>query len=335
MTDEDITNDFKENKSSNSFRYVSQKKNVKTLIQKVTHIHNNKANFSIICEETYGYTIANSLRRIILSDIAGLAPVAVKINDIEHEFSTNQDFKENILEIVNNIRKLKIKSSLDFFTLNLKKNGAGPLTTNHIILNENQDLCLLNDITFCHLDTKGFINAKIVFAKGNGFISAEEHEFFPKLNNGFFAIDSYFSPIVKCSYEIQTSTSSSIRSDNISFEIETDGQLTPEEVMNEAIKKNIIALKNLCPEYKEVEESQESEEYDMFLEMLIKDIPDLSVRAKNCLLYNKIDYIKDLITKTPEQLSTLSGFGEVSLKEVQEYLNVRGLKLGTKLAGIK
>jgi len=162
---------------------------------------------------------------------------------------------------------------------------------------------------------------------------AEDHEFLPKLNNGFFAIDSYFSPIVQCSYDVQTLTSSSIKSDIIVFKLETDGQITPEEALNEAIGKNITALKYLSPDYKIKEDLNEEEEFDMFLDVQIKDITELSVRAKNCLLSNKIDYIRDLVTKTPEQLSTLSGFGEVSLKEVQEYLNTRGFQLGTKLHG--
>lgn len=316
------------------FKYIPPKKSIKSSIVKVSEIFHEgyEGEFTITCEETYGYTIANSLRRILLSDINGMAPVAISIKNATHEFTTIPGMKETVLNFLIKIRQLRIRTKEDFVILQLKKTGSGPVTTEHLSLVDG--VSIINEVTFCHLEGKNSFEAQIAFAKSYGFVRAECHEFSPKIPTNFFTIDSCFSPIKNCSYTVHTSTSGSIKSDIITIKISTDGQITPEEALNEAIAKNINILNALCPNNQEQEEPL-SEDYinDTFLNTAIKDITELSVRAKNCLLSNEIDFIKNLVTKTPEQLSSLSGFGQVSLDEVQDYLNKNGLQLGMKIKG--
>lgn len=296
-------------------------------------------------ERGYGTTLGNSLRRVLLSSIEGAAVYAIRINGVLHEISSIPGIKEDVIDIVLNIKKIrikylsdesdnkvatiKIKGPADVYAKDIKTDGT------YEILNEDQYICSLDQ------DTE--LEMYLYLRKGRGYIPSEiiKDEDLPV---DAITVDAIFSPIKKVNFRVEKTRVGELTDyDKLVLELWTDGSITPEEAISEAsdiLIRHFDILKfkadrdNYLAETKESERGDEkSVAYDKLNENVLKPIEDLelSVRAYNCLKSAGINVIAELIQKTENELMKTKNFGKRSLEEIKEVLNRQGLRLGMKL----
>lgn len=324
------------------FMYKKDPINIKTEYTKVNTGFRDGlqfGHFNIRCAKTFGYAMAHSLRRILLSSISSYAPVAICIAGAKHEFDVIPDVKETLIEILINIKNLYVtfskeesansetKNEETKYILSLKKKGAGAVFAGELVCPTGAKI-VNRDLALCHLDINGSIDMQIIVANGHGYKGANEHIFTPMLPVGFFAIDSYFSPVKRVWYFVNIEDQNH---DIIDIHLETDGRISPEEALREAAKLFASSLIPLANGMLETISTPEEDKRDEFLYTEIRNIPNLSVRAKNCLTNNGIRTIAELISKTDEELRTMTGFGDVSLNEVINFLSENSLCLGMRI----
>jgi len=270
----------------------------------------------------YGVTIGNALRRVLLSSIEGAAVTSFKIKGVHHEFSTINNVSDTVLDIMLNLKQLRIKlHSNEPQVLKLKVNGekkisAEDFENNSMVDIMNSDL-YITEIT----DKKGKIEIEVIVEKGLGYSQIEERKE-EKIPIGTIAVDAIFSPIQKVNFQVEDMRVGEKTDYNrLIFSIETDGSISPEEALNKAsviLKDHFANIEEqFIPKVKKEKKLKKEDKEPK--DILIEDL-DLGARTKKALANNGIKSLAGLLRYSEETLSTIDGLGEKSLKEVKAIL---------------
>ncbi len=291
-------------------------------------------------ERGFGTTVGNSLRRILLSSLEGSAVTQIKIRGAQHEFTTLPGVVEDMTDIVLNVKSLVLKKHTpDTKVLLVERDTRGVVTAGDIETDGTVDIINKDHVLATLTDDVPF-GLEMVVENGRGYVPAHEHS--PNVQEiGIIPIDAVYSPIVRVRYEVEeTRVGQKTNYDRLTLEIWTDGTVNPELALVEASK---ILRKHLNPfvQYTELgpaihaeSRSGGSSGSDAALESKLNtNISELnlSVRATNCLESENIHTVRDLVTKTEDQLLEVRNFGDTTLTEVREKLSELGLRLGMKL----
>ncbi len=289
-------------------------------------------------ERGYGTTLGNSLRRILLSSLPGVAATSIKIEGVLHEFSTIPGVKEDVLEIILNIKNLAAKlHSEGPKVVYIEAEGEGVVKAGDIkadadveILNPELPIATLNE------DAKFYM--EITLNRGRGYVTAERN----KLSGqpiGLIPIDSIYTPVQKVNYTVEDTRVGQVTDyDKLTLEIWTDGVIKPDEaislgakIMNEHL--NLFIDLSESQKHTEIMIEKEETKKEKVLEMTIEEL-DLSVRSYNCLKRAAINTVEDLIAKTEEDMMKVRNLGRKSLEEVVQKLASLGLALSPNEDGI-
>jgi len=273
----------------------------------------------------YGMTLGNPLRRVILSSLPGAAVTGVKIEGVSHEFSTIKDIKEDVVDIILNLKQLSVKSHSDeIVSLHLSANGEGVVTAAKF--DKNADIEIANpELVIATLDNK---NAKlemdVFIEKGRGYVPVEKRDG-AKLAAGVIAVDALYSPIRRVRYNIESTRVGQMTDlDRLIIEIETNGVITPKEAINQAtailVDHFLVLSGKGVAKVKECVDTVTSEEGG---DILIEEV-NLSPRTTNALLNNDIKSVADILKLSDGELKTLKGFGSKAYDEVREKLTELG-----------
>ncbi|MCD7806029.1 MAG: DNA-directed RNA polymerase subunit alpha [Lachnospiraceae bacterium] len=284
-------------------------------------------------ERGYGITLGNSLRRIMLSSLPGAAVTHIKIEGVQHEFSSIPGVKEDVTEIIMNIKSLAIKNyseTSEAKTAIIDYTGEGVVKASDIQV--DQDIEIMNpDQTIATLsgkDTKLFM--ELTINKGRGYISAEKNKS-EDLPIGVLAIDSIYTPVERVNVTVEnTRVGQQTDYDKLTLDVNTNGTLGPDEAVSLAAKvlsEHLSLFIDLSENAKtaEVMVEKEDSESEKLLEMSIDEL-ELSVRSYNCLKSAGINTVQELINKTPEDMMKVRNLGRKSLEEVQAKIKELGLQ---------
>jgi DNA-directed RNA polymerase subunit alpha len=285
-------------------------------------------------ERGYGITIGNALRRILLSSIVGAAVTKLKIEGALHEFTSLPEVKEDVADIILNLKELRLTLHGDEpETLDIDVEGPAVITGEHLDAGPNVDV-LNPDHVIATVSEGGRLQMQLTVDHGRGYVPAEENKD-EEDPIGTIPIDSLFSPIRKVNYKITNArVGQRTDYDKLSLEVWTDGSVIPEDAVayaSKIIKEQVTIFINF-DETIEPEVTEEEEEPE-FNENLLKPIDELelSVRSFNCLQSAGIRYVGDLVQKTEAQMLKTKNFGRKSLKEIKELLAEMELELGMEL----
>jgi DNA-directed RNA polymerase subunit alpha len=297
-------------------------------------------------ERGFGHTIANSLRRILLSSLEGSAVTRAKIHGVQHEFTTIPGVVEDVTDICLNLKSLVVKNhSTTTKTLRIERHEPGVVTAGDIICDDQVEV-INRDLVIATVTDSVPLNIELTVENGRGYTTASEiHEKMPEL--GTIPLDAAFSPVTRVRYKVDdTRVGQRTNYDKLTLEIWTNGTVKPDMALVEAAK---ILRKHLNPfiNYREpgpelppeagLKGMLESTGYapiDLELEdRLGQSLAELnlSVRATNCLESEGITSVRDLVGRTEDQLLQVRNFGETTLLEVKERLQLLGLRLGMKV----
>lgn len=293
-------------------------------------------------ERGFGTTIGNGLRRILLSSLEGSAVTQIKVHNAQHEFTTIAGVLEDVTDIVLNIKSLVVKNhSESTKVLRVERNTAGVVTAADIETDESVEV-INKDLVIATLTEDVPFIIEMVVENGRGYVASTEHG--ANIQEvGIIPIDAVFSPITRVRYDIvETRVGQKTNYDKLTLEIQTDGSVNPEMALVEAAK---ILRKHLTPfvQYTELGPqvhsatrgsamSNADSALEAKLNMNISEL-NLSVRAGNCLETENIMQVRDLVTRTEDQLLEVRNFGETTLAEVQQKLRELGLHLGMRVPG--
>jgi DNA-directed RNA polymerase subunit alpha len=288
-------------------------------------------------ERGFGITIGNSLRRILLSSLQGAAITSVKIDGVLHEFSAIPGTKEDITEIILNLKEVRLKLHTEGpKTIRVKAEGPKVLKAGDIITGDAVEI-LNPDHYIATLSRDGKLSMEMVVKVGRGYVPAERNKE-ESQPIGTVPMDAIFSPIKKVNYTVTNARVGQITDyDKLTMEVWTDGSLNPEEAVAHAAKilKDQLSIFITFEEEEEAEMafSEDEEEKEAFNENLLRSVDELelSVRSANCLKHANIRLIGDLVQKTEAEILATKNFGRKSLNEIKEILSEMGLSLGMKL----
>lgn len=286
-------------------------------------------------ERGYGITLGNSLRRVLLSSLPGAAVTAVKIEGVLHEFSTVPGVKEDVTDIILNIKDLGIKMYSDEpKTIRIEAQGEQVVTAGDIIADSDVEI-LSPDLVIATLADKAKLNMDIYIERGIGYVAADKNKQ-DQQPIGVIPVDSLYSPIVRVKFAVTDTRVGNVTNyDKLTLEVWTDGSVTPGDAVSKAASIMINYLKIFqelgvsSDSLIKVNETVEQEEPDTtggVLTMTIDDL-DLSVRSHNCLKRAGINTIGDLIQRTEEDMIKVRNLGRKSLEEVKKKLFDLGLSL--------
>ncbi|MBU0504931.1 MAG: DNA-directed RNA polymerase subunit alpha [bacterium] len=286
-------------------------------------------------ERGFGLTLGNALRRILLSSLQGASITAIKIEGVQHEFSTVPGVKEDVVNIILNLKKVKLKLlDSEFAKVRLHITESGIVTAGDIdtggqveILNPDQIIMTLSE------DAK--IDMEIDVEMGKGYVLSEENKK-EDAPLGTIFIDSHFAPVSKANYTVTNARVGQVTDyDRLNLEVWTNGSLTPEDAVAFAAKilKDQVQVFVNFDEYEEPEEEVVIEHDNSFNENLNRRVDELelSVRSANCLQNANIRHIGELVQKTEMEMLRTKNFGRKSLNEIKEILTEMGLGLGMKI----
>jgi DNA-directed RNA polymerase subunit alpha len=288
-------------------------------------------------ERGFGITIGNSLRRILLSSLQGAAITSVKIDGVLHEFSTIPGTKEDVTEIILNLKEVRLKLHTEGpKTIRVKAEGAKVLKAGDILTGDAVEV-LNPDHYIVTLSRDSKLSMEMVVKTGRGYVSAERNKE-ESQPIGTIPMDAIFSPIKKVNYMVTNARVGQVTDyDKLTLEVWTDGSLNPEEAVAHAAKimKDQLSIFITFEEEEETEMSysEDEEERESFNENLLRSVDELelSVRSANCLKHASIKLIGDLVQKTEAEILATKNFGRKSLNEIKEILSEMGLSLGMKL----
>ena len=283
-------------------------------------------------ERGYGVTLGNSLRRILLSSLPGYAITSVKIDGVLHEFSTIPGVKEDVTEIVLNLKSVILKIHGEGpKTVYIDASGEGVVYAGDIKCDSEVEI-INTDHPICTLDKDAHINMELTVAKGRGYVSAEQNKKLMQPVIGVIAIDSIYTPILKANYTIDDiRVGQDIGFDKLTLEVETNGTISATEAVSLGAKflnEHLALFGDLSGEAYDTEIMVDKGEdtKEKILEMTIEEL-DLSVRSFNCLKRAGINTVEDLINKTEEEMMKVRNLGKKSLDEVINKLHSFGLDL--------
>ena len=313
-------------------------KNWKELIKpaKLTVKHNNddKSNATIIAEPIergFGVTLGNSLRRILLSSLQGSAITSIQIQGALHEFSSIPGVREDITDLILNIKGIKVKMETEG-TKKLFMNVTGPLKVTASHIEENANISIMNpDHEICTLDQGASLSIEFTVQNGKGYVASGLNVIEDK-PIGLIPIDAIFSPIVQVSYDVDNArVGQQTDYDKLLLNVKTDGSVTPEDAVAYAARIMQDQLQNFI-NFDEPEEEEIIPEVDdlPFNKNLLRKVDELelSVRSANCLKNDNIVYIGDLVLRTEPEMLRTPNFGRKSLNEIREVLKTMELELG-------
>ena len=286
-------------------------------------------------ERGFGITIGNALRRILLSSLQGAAIVSVKFDDVVHEFSTIPGVREDVTDVILNLKQIKLRLvDSEDTVIRLSKEGEGAVTAQDIetdgaveILNPEQHIATLNK--------EAKLGMEMVVKMGKGYLSTETVKSGEQAI-GEIPVDAIFSPIQKVNYVVTNARVGQITDyDKLTLEIWTDGSVTPEDALAYAakiLKEQMQPFINFQeePEPLETVEHEDEEKLNANLFRPVSEL-ELSVRSANCLKNASITYIGELVQKTEAEMLKTKNFGRKSLNEIKGILEEMGLSLGMKL----
>lgn len=287
-------------------------------------------------ERGFATTIGNSLRRILLSSIQGAAITTLKIEGALHEFTSMKDIKEDVSEIILNIKQVRVKlTSGDSQKVYINKKGPGVVTAADI--SGSSFVEVMNpDQVICNLTGETDFNAELTVEWGKGYQPAERQSK-EDLSIGQIPVDAIFTPIKKIQYVVsQARVGQQTDYDKLTLEIETDGSVRPENALAYAakiLKEQLIIFINFDEEAAEPEKKDDDggdyEPLNPYLDKPVEDL-ELSVRSANCLKNAEINFIGDLAQKTDQEMLKTKNFGRKSLNEIKALLSEMDLSLGMK-----
>ncbi|MEE1224797.1 MAG: DNA-directed RNA polymerase subunit alpha [Clostridia bacterium] len=283
-------------------------------------------------ERGYGTTLGNSLRRILLSSLPGAAATSIKIEGVQHEFSTVPGVTEDVAEIILNIKKMAVKLHSDVpKTVYIEAKGAQEITAGDI--KHDGDVEIFNpDLHIATLNDDARLYIEITLSKGRGYVSAEKNKQEMQPVIGVIPVDSIYTPVTKVNYTVEnTRVGQYTDREELTVELWTNGTIKPDEAISLAAKimNDLLRLfVDLSDDAKNTEIIVEKEENkkEKVLEMTIEEL-DLSVRSYNCLKRAGINTVEDLINKSEEDMMKVRNLGRKSLEEVINKLNGLGLFL--------
>ena len=290
-------------------------------------------------ERGFGTTIGNSLRRVLLSSIVGAAVTSVKIEGVLHEFSTIPGVKEDVTDIVLNIKNLRFKLHTDRpKTVRLRKKGPGEARAKDIIHDADVEV-LTPDLHVATLDKDANLDIEMVIRIGSGYVPAERNKE-EGMPIGVIPVDSIFAPVRKVNFTVENARVGRMTDyDKLNLEIWTDGSVKPDDALAYAakiLKDHLSIFINFDETIEPVQEHIEDKKSD-FNKNLLRSVHELelSVRAANCLKNANIKTIADLVQKTESEMLRTKNFGRKSLNEIKEILSEMGLSLGMKLPSLE
>ncbi len=283
-------------------------------------------------ERGYGVTLGNSLRRILLSSLPGYAITSVKIDGVLHEFSTVPGVKEDVTEIILNLKNVILKIHGEGpKTVYIDASGEGEVLAGDIKCDSEVEI-INPDFHICTLDKDAHINMELTVNKGRGYVSAEQNKKLMQPVIGVIAIDSIYTPILKANYTIDDiRVGQEIGFDKLTLEVWTNGTITATEAVSLGAKflnEHLALFGDLSGEAYDTEIMVDKGEdtKEKILEMTIEEL-DLSVRSFNCLKRAGINNVEDLTNKTEDDMMKVRNLGKKSLDEVINKLHSFGLDL--------
>jgi DNA-directed RNA polymerase subunit alpha len=287
-------------------------------------------------ERGFGMTLGNSLRRVLLSSLQGAAVTAIRIDGVLHEFSSIPGVREDVTDIVLNVKQLAIRSIQDGAKrLHLSATGPGEVRAGQISVSGGIDI-MNPDLVICTLDQGTTLNMDLMVATGKGYVPASENR--PAdAPIGLIPIDALYSPVRQVSYKVEAARAGEkLDYDKLTMTIETDGTITPEDSLAYAARILQEQLR-LFVNFEEPRAVTQTVEDDRpaFNKFLLKKVDELelSVRSANCLKNDNIIYIGDLVQKTEAEMLRTPNFGRKSLNEIKEVLASMNLRLGMEIPG--
>lgn len=289
-------------------------------------------------EGGYGHTLANSLRRILLSSIEGAAITSIRIEGVQHEFQTIDGVVEDVTDIVLNLKKVLLNcSNKDGATLTLDVNKDGEVTAGDIspiagveVLNPQQVICTI--------DKKRRFQAELTVGVGRGYVMGEDNKQ-PEQSIGVIAIDSLYSPVTNVKFDVENTRVGHMTDyDKLTLEVTTDGRVSPDDALKQAasiLKHHLDVFDEVESPEVEFESEQKTADEEQnrlrkLLNMSVNEI-ELSVRAANCLNNANILTVGEMAMKTEAEMLKYRNFGKKSLNEIKAKLEQLGLALGTKI----
>ena len=281
-------------------------------------------------ERGFGHTLGNSLRRVLLSSLPGVAVSSVHIEGVQHEFSTIPGVKEDVTEIILNLKTMACKMFADGpkqLTIDVK--GPCELTAGDIKTDDEVEIAN-PDLHIATLNEDAHLQMQLTLDRGRGYVSADKNKT-PSMPIGVIPIDSIFTPVKKVNYAVEDTRVGQITDyDKLTLEIWTNGTLKPEEAISSAAKilnEHLNLFISLTDQVMPVSMVQpEDDKKDKVLEMTIEEL-DLSVRAYNCLKRAGINSVAELVQKNQEDMMKVRNLGRKSLEEVEQKLSALGLGL--------
>lgn len=297
-------------------------------------------------EPGYGITVGNALRRILLSSLEGYAITSVRLEGVEHEFSTIKGIVEDVTEIILNLKQVRFRQQIEDTNLedvSLKIKGQQTFVAGDIGKFTSAFQVLNPDMVICNMEKSVGLQMNLTISKGRGYVSSEEN----KTSNGalgMIAMDSIFTPIRNVKYTIENyRVEQKTDYEKLILEIDTDGSIHPKEALKEAATILIHHFMLFSDERitLDTEEKKAEEEFDetsLHMRQLLKtklvDM-DLSVRALNCLKAADVESLGDLVTFDKNDLLKFRNFGKKSLTELEDLVEVKGLSFGMNLEKYK
>ncbi|WMW77439.1 DNA-directed RNA polymerase subunit alpha [Flavobacterium sp. 20NA77.7] len=297
-------------------------------------------------EPGYGLTVGNALRRVLLSSLEGFAITSVKIDGVEHEFSTISGVVEDVTEIILNLKQVRFKrqiEDIDNESVSISLSGKDQITAGDFQKFISGFQVLNPELVICNLDSKTNINMELTIEKGRGYVPAEENK---KQNApiGTIFTDSIYTPVKNVKYSIENyRVEQKTDYEKLVFEIITDGSIHPKDALTEAAKTLIhhfmlFSDERITLEADEIAQTESYDEESLHMRQLLKtklvDM-DLSVRALNCLKAAEVDTLGDLVSFNKNDLMKFRNFGKKSLTELDELVAVKGLTFGMDLTKYK
>ncbi|WLD23321.1 DNA-directed RNA polymerase subunit alpha [Flavobacterium dauae] len=297
-------------------------------------------------EPGYGLTIGNALRRVLLSSLEGYAITSVRIEGVEHEFSTISGVVEDVTEIILNLKQVRFKRQIedvDNESVSISFTGKDQLTAGDFQKFISGFQVLNPDLVICNLDGKITINMEISIEKGRGYVPAEENRK-PNAPFGTIYTDSIYTPVKNVKYAIENyRVEQKTDYEKLVFDIVTDGSIHPKDALTEAAKTLIhhfmlFSDERITLEADEIAQTESYDEESLHMRQLLKtklvDM-DLSVRALNCLKAAEVDTLGDLVSFNKNDLMKFRNFGKKSLTELEELVQVKNLTFGMDLSKYK
>jgi len=297
-------------------------------------------------EPGYGLTVGNALRRVLLSGLEGFALTSLRIEGVDHEFSTIDGVVEDVTEMVLNLKQVRFKQQIDGMdseTIKFSVTGKEQLLAGDLAAHISAFQVLNPDLVICNMDVGVNLTLEVVIEKGRGYVGAESNK---KLDSpmGTIALDSIYTPVKNVKYSVENyRVEQKTDFEKLIFEIETDGSIHPKDALTEAAKILIHHFMLFSDERisLEDEETSEAESYDeeaLHMRQLLKtklhDM-DLSVRALNCLKAAEVDTLGDLVTYSKADLMKFRNFGKKSLTELEELVDSKNLSFGMDISKYK